>query len=140
MPAAARGAPATPRTEVDRPVAGGTETLLVVEDEEAIRNSLATHLSRYGYNILFSVDGADGLEVFRRERDKISLILLDLSMPRMSGYEFLPIVRSIDPEVKVILVTGHSIDDLQSVNVRAIVQNSYRLASLALSIREVLDP
>ena len=95
---------------------------MVVEDEEAIRNSLATHLSRYGYNILFSVDGADGLEVFRRERDKISLILLDLSMPRMSGYEFLPIVRGIDPEVKVILVTGHSIDDLQSVNVQAIVQ------------------
>ena len=95
--------------------------------------------SSYGYKVLQGSDGADGLEVFRRERDEIGLILLDVAMPKMSGYEFLPIVRGLDPEIRVVLVTGYSVDESQTVDVEAIVQKPYKLMDLARTVREVLD-
>ncbi len=139
LPTACLAEASVPNDEIESAVSGGTETLLVIDDEDAIRNTVATQLTSYGYKVLQGSDGTDGLEVFRRSRDEIALILLDLSMPKMSGYEFLPIVRGLDPEIRVVLVTGYSVDESQTIDVHAIVQKPYKFTNLARTVREVLD-
>ncbi len=139
LPTACLAEASVPNDEIESAVSGGTETLLVIDDEDAIRSTVATQLTSYGYKVLQGSDGTDGLEVFRRSRDEIALILLDLSMPKMSGYEFLPIVRGLDPEIRVVLVTGYSVDESRTVDVQAIVRKPYRFANLARTVRDVLD-
>tara|TARA_Y100000588_G_scaffold249072_1_gene263595 strand:+ start:219 stop:1058 length:840 start_codon:yes stop_codon:yes gene_type:complete len=95
-----------PQVAVESPSPGG-ETILVIDDEEMIRHTVGSILEHYGHPVLVAEDGRKGLETFRRHSDQIALILLDLSMPHMSGQETLAHLRSIAPNVKVIIFTGH---------------------------------
>jgi len=115
------------------------ETILIIDDEEIVREVLASQLSRSGYRLLFGTNGKDGLEVFRQERDEISLILLDISMPDMSGREMLPIVRGLSPEVKVIILTGFAADETRFPGAQAVIQKPFKREELLVRIREVLD-
>ena len=126
-------------TEGERPVARGTETLLVVDDEAMIRTLLAAQLSRLGYTVLVGSDGEAGLEVFQRHVDEISLVLLDLSMPNMSGREVLPVLRSLNPQVRVIIFTGYAADSAQFPDAQAVIQKPFSKEALADKVREVLD-
>ena len=112
LPIVELGSGTKERGSGDPAIEGGTETVLVIDDEKAIRNSVVTMLSAYGYTVLV---GTDGLEVFRRHCEEIDLVMLYLSMPNMSGYEVLSILRGLKPELKVILISGYRVDDVADV-------------------------
>ena len=80
-------------------------TLLVVDDEPEMRSLLADIFSAEGWRVVSVEDGADAAEAYRRERP--SVVLLDLAMPRMSGMEALGEIRAVDPEASVIILTAY---------------------------------
>ncbi len=86
----------------------GRGTILAIDDEPAIRTLVSEGLGRFGYTVLTAEDGIDGLEKFTAQKDEIELVILDLIMPRMDGYECLQGLRTLVPEVKVLVATGYA--------------------------------
>ena len=119
--------------------ARGTETILAIDDEAMIRRLLDSQLSRFGYTVLLGESGKDGLELFGRHMDEISLVLLDLSMPNMSGREVLPALRSLNPDIRVIILSGYPADTEEFPDAQAVIQKPFRKEDLAEKVREVLD-
>ena len=118
-------------------VRGGTETILVVDDEIEVRNFLGSLLELNGYTALLAADGEEGLEIFERAGDRIELILLDLIMPRVSGPEMLERVRLIDPAIKVVVSTG--VADAETPGAQATITKPYRAAAVLRTVRAILD-
>ena len=101
-------------TDSGNPEAGtGDEaaTVLLVDDDPAIVASVRALLENAGYQILTARNGEEALETFTAHREDIGLVILDLVMPRMSGEECLDKLLEIDPEVKVLGISGYYIDD-----------------------------
>ncbi len=82
-------------------------TVLVVEDEVMMREMAASMLTRMGYKVLVANDGIEALEVFENYLDEILVVVSDLSMPRMDGWETLTALRRIRPDIPVVLASGH---------------------------------
>ena len=128
-----------------RPVkaAGGTETILFVDDEEAIRTVGRTMLENSGYTVLTAADGESALEVFRRERGRVDLVLLDLIMPGMGGQRCLERLLELDPEVKVIVASGYSDSRPMKETLEAgaveFIGKPYEMKKILRLIRDVLD-
>ena len=78
--------------------------ILVIDDEQGIRNLLDTLLSRKGYEVILASNGQKGLELFRRERPDV--VVLDLKMPEMNGLTVLQQVRQLNPVQPVVILTG----------------------------------
>ncbi len=91
-------------------VSGRRKTVLVVDDEEFVRNMVLMRLEVLGYDTLLAVDGADGVHLFRERFNDIDLVLLDFAMPRMNGVEAFGELIRIKPDVKVILSSGYTED------------------------------
>lgn len=124
-------------------VVGGSERILIVDDEDAIRNLAKRVLEQHGYSVLLASDGQEGLDTYFRESGQIDLIVLDLSMPRMSGREVLERLREQAPDVKVIISTGYAegtqAEILQNLNISAYVYKPYRPLEITRLVRRVLD-
>ena len=86
----------------------GHGTVLVVDDEQIVRDTAKCSLERRGYEVLLAENGPAAIDVVRSEGHRIGLVLLDLSMPGMSGEETLPHLRSSGPELEVIVSSGYS--------------------------------
>ncbi len=86
---------------------GGDGTVMLVEDEEMLREMAATMLTRMGYQVLTAKDGVEALEIFKNHLDEILVVVSDLSMPRMGGWETLTALRQIQPDIPVILASGY---------------------------------
>jgi nitrogen-specific signal transduction histidine kinase/CheY-like chemotaxis protein len=84
----------------------GSGTMLVVDDEDTVRNTTRRMLERIGFEVLMASDGAEALEVFHREGSRIAGVLLDLTMPHLDGNATFTELRRLDPEVRVLLVSG----------------------------------
>ena len=82
-------------------------TVLLIEDEEMVREMAATMLTRMGYKVLPATDGVAAMEIFIKHSDEIDVVLSDLTMPRMNGWETLTALRQIRPDIPVILASGH---------------------------------
>ncbi|MFA6108006.1 MAG: PAS domain-containing protein [Candidatus Latescibacterota bacterium] len=119
--------------------AGGTEAVLLVDDEEPVRLTTARLLERHGYTVLTAASGQDGLELLRQTGNHIRLVLLDLSMPGASGTETLARLREISPALPVVLFTGYAIDRDQHHGVQGILRKPVRLRELLEAVRRVLD-
>ena len=115
------------------------ETILVIDDEQMVRHTVGQFLQRGGYAVLEGIDGKDGLEVFERERDKISLVLLDLSMPHMSGTEVLAQLRRLSPDIKVVLFTGYPVGDVDHKGVQGVIRKPIGGKHLVEAVRGILD-
>ena len=87
-------------------VEGGRETILIIDDDEAVYQSIAAALKYKGYDVLVAANGYEGLDLYKKERDRIDLFLLDLQMPLMSGREVLAALNALASPPKVILPTG----------------------------------
>lgn len=134
---------APPPTGVADGIRGGTETILLADDEQLVGKLGATILRRHGYRVLSAADGLEALEVFRQQRGSIDLVILDLSMPRMSGQETLRELRKLKPSVKVLISSGYSSDDelraVEREGILGFVAKPYRPAELARQVRLALD-
>jgi two-component system cell cycle sensor histidine kinase/response regulator CckA len=121
----------------------GSEIILLVDDDEGVRNAGRRILESLGYTVLLAGDGREALRVYGRERARIDLVLLDLTMPRMSGLETLHQLLQLDPGAKVILASGYSANGpgraALAEGAAAFVQKPSDLHELALAVRAVLD-
>ena len=121
----------------------GSETILVVEDEEMLRDLLKTFLTGSGYTVLTAQNGEEGLDVFRRHRNEIALILSDMGLPRLGGWEMFQQMQEIDPGVKVILASGYFDPnlkmDLLKAGAKDFMQKPYVPDNILRRIREVID-
>lgn len=120
---------------------GGSETILIIEDEQVVRTALRGLLELHGYRVLEGVDGVDGMEIYDRQREAIDLVVLDMSMPRMSGDEALQRLRAIDPALKIILCTGYLVDN-DNITVReadAMLIKPLKQEDFVRTLRQVLD-
>jgi CheY-like chemotaxis protein len=124
---------------VDAAMPLGTETVLVIEDEGLVQRIVSRILMRHGYSALLASNGLEGLNIFRQQREEIDLVLLDLSMPGMSGREVLGYLRTIDPEVKVVVHSGYAVDSLAEHQPQAILQKPIVPDELLRTIRVVVD-
>ena len=123
---------------IEEQAPGGTETLLLVDDEEVVRKSLAAYLSGQGYRVLLGKDGREGLSTYERHQDEIALVLLDLSMPQMSGQEVLKALRDLKPDLKVIIFTGYSVSAEQIEGSLPVIIKPVNGRTVARRVREVL--
>nr|HPM78688.1 response regulator [bacterium] len=130
-------------SSVDLDTPGGTETILLIDDEEVIRKLGKAILERKGYTVLLGCDGRDGLDVFCREQKNINLVILDLTMPHLSGLEVLQQINLIAPETKVIMSSGYTdqkrADKLRRLGAAGFVAKPYNIKQLAESVRQILD-
>ena len=93
---------------VQAPKTAGGGTVLVVDDEITLREVLATAIKGMGFQVLAARDGVHAVEVFRQHHDEIRLVVCDLTMPRMDGWQTLEALRNLAPGIPVILSSGYS--------------------------------
>jgi PAS domain S-box-containing protein len=108
FPAVPGAAGATETPSATRSDWSGTGTVLVVEDEQGVREVAERILQDFGFQTLEAVDGKDALDVMQRAGDKVTVVLLDLSMPRMGGQETLRHLRERRPDLPVIIMSGYT--------------------------------
>jgi len=125
-------------------VRGGSETILVVEDEHHVRELVSTILQARGYHILEAESGAKALDVWHTHKDGIDLVLTDLVMPdRINGRELAEHLWKDRPDLKVIFTSGYSADVVgkEFVLRRELnyLQKPYDPRKLALAVRDCLD-
>ena len=91
---------------VTKRLPGGSETILVVEDEASLRNSIKRILIRHGYTVLEARHGADALQVIAETKRPIDLVMTDLMMPGMSGRELIPELQALSRPPRVLVMSG----------------------------------
>jgi two-component system cell cycle sensor histidine kinase/response regulator CckA len=143
LPVATKAEPKTPeRNILDIP--GGNETILVVEDEEALRELVSDILQRKGYKVLEAATGGDALKLWREHQSGIDLLLTDMMMPGgLGGREVAEKLLADRPDLKVIYTSGYSIDtvtpDFTGSDQQNFLQKPYDPETLARMVREILN-
>jgi DNA-binding NtrC family response regulator len=117
-------------------------TVLVIDDEDGIRNLLETLLSRKGYEVVLASNGQRGLELFRRKRPDV--VVLDLKMPEMNGLTVLQQVRQLNPTQPVVILTGagtaEAEQQVRALGVTEYVEKEFSLHRLGDSLKRLLNP
>jgi CheY-like chemotaxis protein len=143
--------PAAGLVQIDRTVdvpkiagVGGSETILIVDDEPVVRSLGRRLLERFGYTVLEAASGEEGLEIYHRRGPEIALVILDLNMPGMGGANCLAHLMEEDKSVRVIIASGYSPDANVTASLKqgalGFVTKPYQLEDMLNLIRDVLDP
>jgi two-component system, cell cycle sensor histidine kinase and response regulator CckA len=136
--------------EIDQDVAAtaimpafGTESILLVDDEEFVRDLGKRILERSGYTVLIAANGKEALNLYKKERDKISLVILDLIMPEMGGKQCLGELLKIAPKARVLIASGFASDrqtkEAMETGARGFVDKPFNMKGMLQAVREVLD-
>jgi PAS domain S-box-containing protein len=140
--------PATEQKPIPKPappahLMSNDELVLVVDDEPIIRRTAKSMLERYGYTVVLAEDGKEGVELFEVLGGKVAVVLLDMTMPVMNGEDAFRRLKSIDPNVKVILSSGYNevetIRRFTGKGLAGFVQKPYSSAGLAEKLKSVLS-
>lgn len=134
---------------IQLPLLGGMETILVAEDEEPLRGLARDILEGLGYTVLLAKNGEEAVEKYEQNRERIDMLLLDVVMPRMSGWEAYERIYDLGGDVPLIFMTGYSSETVQSRFVKqnqsmeesgaVVLQKPYNVEGLGRKVREVLD-
>ncbi len=120
----------------------GSGTILLVDDEDSVRAVGARILERLGYKVILASTGQQALNLMQERHEPIDLIVLDMIMPGLSGRETFYRLKEIDPKVKVLLYSAHSMDEdvhlMLEKGALGFIQKPYRLAALSQKIAEML--
>ncbi len=118
-------------------------TVLVVDDEPAVRGMVSSALEILGFQVLNADDGQQAVDVFRRHAGEIDLVLMDMTMPRMDGREAFLKIRDLRADARVILSSGYSqqdaLRDLEGERPLGFLQKPYDLSALASEVRSALQ-
>ncbi len=123
-------------------IPNGSETILLVEDDEALKTATTKYLEKYGYSVLQARDFSTAMNISERHEGPIHLLLTDIVMPHLSGPELSELMASFRPEMKVIYMSGYSealILDQKVLDYSAFLQKPFKPIDLVLKIRAVLD-
>jgi CheY-like chemotaxis protein len=122
---------------------GGTETILMAEDDEALRRLMKDILENSGYSVIAAVDGEDAVNRFIEHKDKIQLVILDVIMPRKSGKEAYETIKWMRPDIKAVFMSGYSDDVMQKKGMLDrdvdLILKPVSPNELLRKVREVLD-
>jgi CheY-like chemotaxis protein len=135
------GSQKSKETEVS--IKRGTETILLVDDEESILQLGEEMLGSFGYKVLTASDGEGALALYEKQNEHVDLVILDLSMPGMGGKRCLEKLVEMNPQVKVIIASGYSFNgpskDAIDAGAKGFVGKPYEVRQMLQIIREVMD-
>jgi DNA-binding NtrC family response regulator len=121
----------------------GSETILLVDDEDFLRELGKEMLERFGYTVLIADRGESAVEIYREKRERISLVILDLMMPGMGGKKCLEELLRMNPLVNVVIASGYSINEPMrealDEGAKGFIRKPYELRQMLKTVREVLD-
>jgi len=134
-------------TEEDRrhelEIAAGSETILLVDDEQMIIDVGQMLLNKLGYRVIATRDGKEAIEIYQQHKDEIAVVVLDMVMPGMGGEEVYANIKKINPDVKVLLSSGYSLNgqatELLMRGCNGFIQKPFGMQALSKKIRGVLD-
>jgi PAS domain S-box-containing protein len=104
--------PPKPRSTPPAPNTERRGTVLVIDDERAVRSVTAVSLESAGHTVLTAASGREGVDIYKQKRGEVELVLLDLTMPDMNGEQTLRALQALEPEVQVLVMTGYAEDEL----------------------------
>jgi two-component system cell cycle sensor histidine kinase/response regulator CckA len=130
--------------EVKNEVAqGGTETILVAEDHDGLREAAQLMLEGLGYRVILAKNGMEAVRLFEQKRDSIGLVLLDVVMPGLNGPDAYTRIAAVKPDVRVLFTTGYTTDVALPDSIlqkgAAILQKPYSVRDLGRAVRSALD-
>jgi PAS domain S-box-containing protein len=122
---------------------GGGETILLVDDEEYIRDLGVELLGDVGYEVLTAIDGESALQIYRKEQERIDLIILDLVIPGMGGKKCYEEILKINPQAKIIIVSGYSVNgpgkEAIEAGAKGFVGKPFDVSHMLKTVRDILD-
>ena len=125
------------------PPKGGTETILVAEDDSSVRTLVQEILTGFGYKVIPAMDGQDAVEKFKANRDTVKLIIMDIIMPKKNGKEACYEIRQLDSDVKILYSSGYTLDIIQRHDVldegAELIMKPVQPLELLRKVRELLD-
>jgi PAS domain S-box-containing protein len=128
--------------ENETAVIKGEETILLVDDEEYVRDVAKRQLERLGYKAITANDGIDAVDIYKKKKKKIDLVLLDMVMPNLAGKETFRELKNINPDIKVILISGFSRNGRAAEIIKegalAFLQKPFKLYELSKALAGVL--
>ncbi|MFC1555084.1 PAS domain S-box protein [candidate division KSB1 bacterium] len=129
--------------KIEAEIVEGDATILVVDDEEHIRDIAKSRLEQAGYSVLSAEDGRKGLEMYLDNKDKIDIVLLDMIMPNMSGKESFLAMKGVNSDVKVIIMSGFSktgkVEEILYEGAVGFIQKPFSLQELTQIIADTLN-
>jgi two-component system, cell cycle sensor histidine kinase and response regulator CckA len=129
--------------KIEGPVVGGSETILLAEDDDAVRELTASILERAGYTVFVVSDGEEALRTFEEHADEIDLALLDVVMPGLGGRSVFEAIRATHPRTRVLFSSGYSMNAVHTNFVLdeglTLLRKPYQRDELLRKLREVLD-
>jgi len=121
----------------------GTETVLFVDDEDIIIEVAEELFKELGYKVLIARGGKEAIEVYEKNKDRIDIVILDMIMPDMSGSDTYDRLKEIDPEIKVLLSSGYSVDgqatEIINRGCKGFIQKPFKMEELSQKLRAILD-
>jgi PAS domain S-box-containing protein len=130
------------KEEPAKEVLKGTETVLFVDDEGMIIDVGREILKTLGYEVLLARGGKEAIEVYKANRDRIDMVILDMIMPDMGGGETYDLLKEINPQIKVLLSSGYSIDgqaqEIMERGCNGFIQKPFDVKQLAAKMRKIL--
>jgi CheY-like chemotaxis protein len=137
------GSPVTIDRSVPEKSLTGDETVLVIDDEDTVRQTAKSALESYGYRVIVAANGKEGVHLFQERSHEIAAVLLDMTMPVMSGEEALVRLKSIRPDIRVVLSSGYNEADatrrFTGKGLAGFVQKPYTAACLAETMKSALE-
>jgi CheY-like chemotaxis protein len=129
--------------ETQREIKKGNETLLLVDDEAVIIGVGQDMLTALGYEVMLARSGQEAIDVYKENKEKIALIILDMIMPDMNGGHAYDILKEINPNIMVLLSSGYSIDgqasEILERGCNGFIQKPFSMSQLSEAIRNILD-
>jgi len=124
-------------------MANETETVLLVDDEEIVIGVGRQMLEKLGFSVLTATSGKEALDIYRNNKDKISLVVLDMIMPGMGAGDTYDELQVIDPAIKVLLSSGYGVDQQTSEilkrGCKGFIQKPFNMQGLSGKIGEILN-
>jgi CheY-like chemotaxis protein len=135
------------KTQIHKPIEpyeiGGTETILLVEDEELLIEMVSLMLESKGYTVLCARDGQKAIDLYRENKDKIDLVLTDMGLPELTGIDEFRKLKEINPNLKAVFASGFFDPDVKSELLKAgakgFIQKPYEADDILRIVREILD-
>ncbi|MEX1350485.1 MAG: response regulator [Desulfobacterales bacterium] len=135
--------PVSRQQKQDKELLRGSGVILLVDDEEMILKIGKELIEKVGYQVITASNGKKALEIYQRDQNKIDMVILDMTMPDMSGGETYSLLKEINPSIKTLLSSGYSINGkaqaILNDGYSGFIQKPFNLTHLSHKIRKILD-